>query len=236
MSTLAVAALPVSHADARSALGEPIEGDDLFDTPFGPVRLEALDGGVKLHLGLDFGDEPERFGLAVRLALGDVVDALERVFVFPDVARPEASSYDALVAEVGEGGEWARVASEEEAEAALEDDEDEDEPNDLFGALQAMMGGAMMGQVQAAVQGGGNDLASLAAQLMGNADLRAAIQDVGQKLMASGALEGIDPNEDLVSQAQRLAGRLAQDSPELLEGLAEKARGGGAANDDEEEP
>ena len=242
MSTLAIAALSLPPELVREALGEPVEGEDTFETAFGLVRLETLADGVKLHLGLDFGDEPERFGLAVRIALGDAVDAIERVLVYPEVARPSATTYAALVAEIGDGGEWAVVASAEEAEAALEDDEDDDAP-DLFGALQAMMGGGLMGEVQAAMQGGGtNDLASLAEQLMGNADMRAAIQQMGEQLMKSGALEGIDPNGDVLAQAQRLAGQVAQEHPELLADLSKRAgttddaANDDAANDDEEEP
>jgi hypothetical protein len=244
MSTLAIAALPLSPELARDALGEPVEGEDVFETAFGLVRVEALADGIKLHLGLDFGDEPERFGLAVRIALGDAVDAIERVLVYPEVARPSATTYATLLEEIGDGGEWAIVASAEEAEAALEDDDDEDAP-DLFGALQAMMGGGgLMGQVQAAmaggVAGGTNDLASLAQQLMGNADMRAAIQQMGEQLMKSGALEGLDPNGDVLAQAQRLAGQVAQEHPELLEDLGKRvgaAKGASdAANDDEEEP
>jgi len=244
MSTLAIAALPLSPELARDALGEPVEGEDVFETAFGLVRLEALADGIKLHLGLDFGDEPERFGLAVRIALGDAVDAIERVLVYPEVARPSATTYATLLEEIGDGGEWAIVASAEEAEAALEDDDEDDAP-DLFGALQAMMGGGLggglMGQVQAAMAGGGtNDLASLAQQLMGNADMRAAIQQMGEQLMKSGALEGLDPNGDVLAQAQRLAGQVAQEHPELLEHLGKRVGAAnaatGAANDDEEEP
>ncbi len=244
MSTLAIAALPLSPELARDALGEPVEGEDVFETAFGLVRLEALADGIKLHLGLDFGDEPERFGLAVRIALGDAVDAIERVLVYPEVARPSATTYATLLEEIGDGGEWAIVASAEEAEAALEDDDEDDAP-DLFGALQAMMGGGLggglMGQVQAAMAGGGtNDLASLAQQLMGNADMRAAIQQMGEQLMKSGALEGLDPNGDVLAQAQRLAGQVAQEHPELLEDLGKRVGAAnaatGAANDDEEEP
>lgn len=244
MSTLAIAALPLSPELARDALGEPVEGEDVFETAFGLVRVEALADGIKLHLGLDFGDEPERFGLAVRIALGDAVDAIERVLVYPEVARPSATTYATLLEEIGDGGEWAIVASTEEAEAALEDDDEDDAP-DLFGALQAMMGGGLMGQVQAAmaggaVAGGTNDLASLAQQLMGNADMRAAIQQMGEQLMKSGALEGLDPNGDVLAQAQRLAGQVAQEHPELLEDLGKRVGAAkaatGAANDDEEEP
>ncbi|MCB9615721.1 MAG: hypothetical protein H6722_25090 [Sandaracinus sp.] len=235
MSTLAIAALPVSPSTARDALGEPAEGDALFETAFGLVRLEALDDGIKLHLGLDFGEDPDRFGLAVRIALGDAVDGLEKVFVYPEVAKPSAATYEGLLAEVGDGGEWAPVASADEAAAAMEDDDEEGDAPDLFGALQAMMGGDLMGQVQSAMAGGGNDLASLAEQLMGNADLRATIQGVGEQLMKSGALEGFDPNGDVMAQAQRLAGQVAESNPELLEGLAKKA-GVTPANDDEEEP
>lgn len=236
MSTLAIAALPVPPSTARDALGEPVEGDALFETAFGLVRLEALEDGIKLHLGLELGEDPDRFGLAVRIALGDAVGALERVFVYPEVARPSASTYEALLAEVGDGGEWAPIASAKEAAAALEDD-DEDEAPDLFGALQAMMGNGLMAEVQSAMAGGGNDLASLAQQLMGNADLRAAIQGVGEQLMKSGALDGLDPNGDIMAQAQRLAGQVAESNPELVDDLAKRA---GAdvkpANDDEEEP
>lgn len=244
MSTLAIAALPLSFELARDALGEPVEGEDVFETAFGLVRVEALADGIKLHLGLDFGDEPERFGLAVRIALGEAVDTIERVLVYPEVARPSATTYATLVEEIGDGGEWAIVASAEEAEAALEDDDEDDAP-DLFGALQAMMGGGLgsglMGQVQAAMAGGGtNDLASLAQQLMGNADMRAAIQQMGEQLMRSGALEGLDPNGDVLAQAQRLAGQVAQEHPELLEDLGKRVGAAnaatGAANDDEEEP
>lgn len=244
MSTLAIAALPLSPELARDALGESVEGEDVFETAFGLVRVEALADGIKLHLGLDFGDEPERFGLAVRIALGDAVDAIERVLVYPEVARPSATTYATLLEEIGDGGEWAIVASAEEAEAALEDDDEDDAP-DLFGALQAMMGGGLggglMGQVQAAMAGGGtNDLASLAQQLMGNADMRAAIQQMGEQLMKSGALEGLDPNGDVLAQAQRLAGQVAQEHPELLEDLGKRVGAAnaatGAANDDEEEP
>ncbi len=235
MSTLVIAALPVPLSTAREALGPPIEGDALFETAFGLVRLEALDDGVKLHLGLELGEDPERFGLAVRIALGDAVGGLERVFIYPEVAKPSATTYEALLVEVGDGGEWAFIASAEEAAAALEDD-DEGETPDLFGALQAMMSGGLMAEVQSAMGGGGNDLASLAQQLMGNADLRATMQSVGEELMKSGALQGLDPNGDILAQAQRLAGRVAESKPELLEELAKRVPQAGAANDDEQEP
>ena len=66
---------------------------------------------------------------------------------------------------------------------------------------------------------------------------RAAIQGVGEQLMKSGALDGLDPNGDIMAQAQRLAGQVAESNPELLEDLAKRAGADAKpANDDEEEP
>lgn len=235
MASPGIFALPLTLEQVRKQLGEPTSasGVHTFSTPNGEIHAGTLEGGVTIQLGLDFDTEPTQAGAILRLALGAALDGLvePRAFVYPEVARPAATSYEALVVEVGEGGEWVPVPSEAEANARLGLGGPAGAPGgDLFGALQSMMGGDMLGKMQASFQGmtggqglpGGADLpggieglAGLAQQLLGDPAMRDALQQAGEQLLRSGALPEIDPEKDLFTQAQDIASRMMAGNPQL---------------------
>ncbi|HJL03940.1 MAG TPA: hypothetical protein RMH85_04230 [Polyangiaceae bacterium LLY-WYZ-15_(1-7)] len=236
MDAIALIKVPLSRLQDAHGEGEA-DGELLvFASPDGDdLAVEPLDDGLKVHLGLPFSAEPDELGMAIRLLLGAHydVDGAPRAYVYPDVAKPEATTVGGIATELGEGGMYVRVPSAEEVEAAKK--LTADDAVDLFSAVQGMMGGDLIGQVQQAMadpEAGMGGLADLAKQLLGNEDVLAAVKKTASKIDVEGgaALPG-----GLLEQAQSIAGKIAQENPDLVSDLAQKVggagEGGGSAED-----
>ncbi|MEM9067928.1 MAG: hypothetical protein AAGE52_05455 [Myxococcota bacterium] len=224
----AVALVRIPLDAVKGALGDEVE-ELTFESPRGPVALEPLHDAVRIHLGVRFDSEPADVGIAVRHILGDAADlhSDERgVYVYPDIARSRETTYDAVLEDMGEGGMWVPLASAEDARLGA------DETMGLFDAVQGMMGGDLLGQVQAALSDPGGDamqsLAGLASQLLENPELRQSVQSAAEKLMAGGQLPGevAGDSEGLLAQASSIASQVAGDNPELLAQIAAKMGSG----------
>ncbi|MEM7608864.1 MAG: hypothetical protein AAF411_26250, partial [Myxococcota bacterium] len=111
----AVVALPVSIESLRAHLRvEHEEGSEVHFRVTGRTLVaRALEDGVCVGLDLAYSTPPETLGTILRRDFGETI--AERAFVFPHVAKPSATTYEALVEEVGAGGEWVSVPSAEAA-------------------------------------------------------------------------------------------------------------------------
>src|SRR4051812_13525457 len=95
-----------ANALLRIADAKPLEGQDL--------RFAQLDDAILLHLRTGFAAEPEQLSERVEELLGPALaqhDDPRGILYIPDVAAPRSRSYDAVVAEVGEGGVWGPLPS-----------------------------------------------------------------------------------------------------------------------------
>ncbi len=157
-----------------------------------PARLQVkrLEDATLVHTGVGFGEDLETLAYAIRTSVGDALDHHDDargIFVLPDVAAPKATTYDGVIEEIGEAGEWVRAMPAGEVPASLIEAPE--------GSFEAMMGQAMQAlgdtnladiqralasgdfgaleQLQkkmAAAVGGEDALNALAAQLMGAAE------------------------------------------------------------------
>ncbi|MFT3769572.1 MAG: hypothetical protein QM820_29400 [Minicystis sp.] len=78
------------------------------------LHVRKLEDALLVSTGVRFGGAPDELGLGVRAALGEALDAHQDargVFVIPDVAEPRAKTYDGVIAEIGEAGEWAPIVA-----------------------------------------------------------------------------------------------------------------------------
>lgn len=224
----AIAVLRIPPAALNEAFGEPtVEGALQSFGPRGEVTIEPLTDGIRLHLGLRFDDEPERLGVRIRKLLGDVADRHDDprgAYVYPDVASSSESTYAGWVDDMGEGGMFVAIASAQDAKLGASD------AMGLFDTVQGMMGGDLLGQMQAALADPSGDamksLAAMAGQLLQDDGIRQQVQSAAQKMLGEGGLQGLEMGGglpgDLLEQAKSLAGQVADDNPELMEQLAGK--------------
>lgn len=217
----AIAVLNIPPASLTD-LGEPtVEG--ALHTYEGGVAIEPLDDGIRLHLGLRFDDEPERLGLRIRKLLGPIADQHndERgAYIYPDVASSSESTYGGFVEDMGEGGMFVAIASADDATLGASD------AMGIFDAVQGMMGGDLLGQMQQALADPSGDamksLAAMAGQLLQDDGIRQQVQTAAEKMLGDGGLEGLAGGGDLLEQAKSLAGQVAEENPELMDQLAGK--------------
>ncbi len=227
----AIALLPITSADIAAVLGAPevVEGDTIFQSPRGPIAVQAIDDGSLVSLGIGFGAEPDDIGMHLRVCLGTALGDLSEAYVFPDVTTPRKTTVAGILEELGEGGMQVRVPTVDQAGAAMK--LGGAETADLFGAMQGLLGGDLLANVQAALSDpdGGDAMESLAAMaksLLQDDSIRAAVQDTAAKLQAGGALDGIDPGAlmggggGLLEQAKSIAAKVAEKDPALMEELA----------------
>jgi hypothetical protein len=194
----------------------------------GPARVEPLQDAVLLHTGMSFSEDPRVLSNHVRgLIAGAAGQHLDPrgVFFIPDVAAPKARTYDAVLAEVGEGGFWGPAIGD-----GLE----------LPQALDAGMLGAMLGQIPSSMLDAVSEITRRdpGALQAASAQLSALIgqsgaSGVGQLLNSAGIDLSGSALSELVAGMQQ---ELAQD-PTRLAGLAEQLLGGKAASsgDDDED-
>lgn len=232
----AVALLRLDPSRLRAQFPDAPESDEGFTLqgPRGPVRAVPIEDGVHLHLAVPFDTPPRELGLLLRQLLGASADAHSDprgVYVYPDIARSDATTYEGVVADLGEGGMWVRLARAEQAERAAQAAGDATSGPDLFSAVQGLMTGDVLAQVQAALADPSGDpmasLAGLASKLLEDPALRETVQSAASALVGSGQLP--DPSRvapsELLAQAQALAGQLGAERPDLVAGLTQQLGG-----------
>ena len=83
--------------------------------------LRTLEDGVLVFTLSRFSTDVAQVALALWHSFGDALDAHRDprgVFLFPDVAEPQATTYEGVIAEIGEGGIWVPVAGAAPAKLA----------------------------------------------------------------------------------------------------------------------
>lgn len=166
------------------------------------VRL--LDDGALVTTTVPFGSEGPAVLDALWSLLGDALadhDDDHGIFVLPSVAKVGASTYEAVISEVGEVGEWVAFDDEEG------DEEDEEE--------------AATGDVMGMGMGGGDDFMSMMANITNSlgADTLMGLQQAMmsgdpkafERAQAAVAAK-LSQRADLVDQLQGLVGAMP---PEL---------------------
>lgn len=208
MSIDAIAALPIPYDTLCAALRveSEEEGATLLRVVGRTLRATPLNDGCLLHLALQYDTAPETLGATLRKDLADVLGDLDRVYVYPSVAKPESTTYQGVLDELGEGGEWIPLPS---TGTAI--------PADMGGLLQGLAGALppdIMGQMGAMMQDPDAmaQFAKMAEGLMSDPSMRAMVEQT------AAGLQGGD-NEDMLAKATELAQKAASENPDLLAGL-----------------
>ena len=127
------------------------------DLPLPPgLVVETLEDGVLIRTQQRFGAEPEDIGAALVQLLGDALDPHDDprgVFLVPDVAKPRARTYEGVIEEIGEAGEWAPIASAGPQAAP--------DLANMMGQVMGALGGDTINEMMQALASG--DSAALAA-------------------------------------------------------------------------
>jgi hypothetical protein len=194
---------------------------DLSTSAASGARIEPLDDCALLHTGESFATEPEQLSARVRALLGEAVadrhDDARGIFYIPDVAAPKARTYDAVIAEVGEGGAWGPLRT---ATAAL--------PAALagldLGAMMAQIPPSLLDAVSEMTRRDPNALENASKQLhamigqSGTQGVGALLNSAGIDLSSGGLQQLVD---SMQNELEANPGRLAE--------LAEQLLGGGDA-------
>ncbi len=153
------------------------------------LLVKTLDDGVLFFTHASFRSDPETLAVALRGKLGAALDAHvdpRGVFVLPDVAQPRSRSYEGVIDEIGEAGQWIPVVAAGHVPSSM--------ANAAPGSFAAAMGevmGALGGDMMAALQ-----------QAMASGD-PAALQGLEAKLAE--AFGGADKMEALGAKLQKAA-------------------------------
>ncbi len=210
-------------------------------------RVKALEDAVLFYTGASFATDPAELSRLVREQLGEETAGKHvdprGIFFIPQVAAPAARTYEAVIAEVGEGGVWAPPAG---AASPLSSALAGGSLGALLGGLLEQMPSSVLESVGAAARGepGAFEAASaqLRAAMAGSGDLSQLVGqlappaagepplDIGQ-LAAVLQSSGIDVQK-LVGDVQSALER----DPAAAALLAEKFFGAAHADDDDEEP
>lgn len=248
----AIALLKLSLTQLGSVLRIEDETDEgtMFRTMGRSLMARPLDDCTALDLAFRFDTPEATLGSVLRRDLGTLIEAHgdERgVFIYPSVATLEATTYDAALEELGEGGMWVKVpATAAEAKVGA---------TDALGVFQGLAGGLgpdLLGQVQGMM---GNlpkndegqpqlpaGLAEFAKGFLENPEMRGMLEGMAQQVLgkegglpddllgkAKEAAQQVAANPELAQQAQQMAGQ----NPEAIAELAQKLGLGGAAPADE---
>lgn len=234
MTIEAIALLKLTTAQIDQAF--PAKGASRPGADGSALKLNALEDGVLVTLGVAFDLEPDEAGYEVRKRFGALLDSHDDsrgILIIPDRAKPREKSYAAVVEEVGELGFWALKVRADyvPAERSTQPDMPEEEAsrqtlvdNNTLGAqLQSLMGGLnpdIMAQAQSMLSGpGGSDIFAAAQQQLS----QMMAQPGGFDALAKGLSEalgaqGIDP--------QSLKGLMPEKmpTPEEMQALFEKGQ------------
>jgi hypothetical protein len=116
MSMEAVALVRIQASELASKLKAAGDSGTRLEGANGQaVDVHALEDATLVETSASIRDsDPDALGAIVRALLGDALDAHDDergVFTFPKAAMPKATTYDAVIEEVGEMGEWAPAAA-----------------------------------------------------------------------------------------------------------------------------
>ncbi len=197
MSTSAVALLQISVDVVRQHLGAGDAGE-VASADGVSMAVKGLDGGSLIHTRFPLSDaDGDQLAMMLRDRFGTLLDEhhdARGVLVFAEACKPAAGSYDAVVEEIGELGEWVPVVADEAAPPQLA----------VPPGLEALLGGVMREL--------GPDVGKLAAAMMGGdaTAMNEMMAKVGQALEKTGginalasAMQGVD-----VGAIQKQAGEL----------------------------
>jgi hypothetical protein len=163
-----------------------------------PFTVKAIEDAVLIHTTAELRDT-DAIVTQLRAGLGDALDLHDDargVLLFPSSYQPRATSYRALVDEIGDAGEWAPLATVEDIGA---------------GGLEQLMGGVMR-------ELGGDLSAIMQATMSGDpAAMGQMISRVQQAVEKSGGIDKVlaqlGTGDFLELQAR--AEQLVQNNPEL---------------------
>jgi hypothetical protein len=198
-----------------------LRGKDL-PLPAG-VLLRTLDDGVLVFTLARFSADLEQMALALRLRLGGALDAHhdERgVFLIPDVAEPRATTYEGVIAEVGEAGVWAPVVAAGHVPASLAS-----APEGSFAAIMgevmgALGGDAMATLMQAVATGDAAAMAAVQAKIVEALGGQEGVEAIGTRLTEAAQAElpaVAEAVEARLRAAQRLPVDLGAIDPDAVE-------------------
>jgi hypothetical protein len=210
-------------------------------------RVKALEDAVLFYTGADFATDPAALARLVREQLGEETAGKHvdprGIFFVPHVAAPAARNYEAVIAEVGEGGVWAPPA---DAFSPLGSALAGGSLGALLGGLLEQMPSSVLESVGAAARGEPGALQAASAQLQaamaGSVDLSqlAGTQTppaAGEPALDIGQLAAMlqGSGVDVQRLASEFQSALARD-PAAAALLAEKFFGSADEDDDEESP
>lgn len=215
MSMNAMALVTIEFTMLAQALGEASPPAGAKDKPGatwltseagGSILVHQLDDAVLVDLGQSVRDvEANELGSALRAHLGALLNAHDDdrgVFIFPEKARPEATTAAAIIEEVGDFGEWADIDAAAGPELP-------GMPAGLGAMMGEMLGGA--GIDPSEMQG----LFAQAQQMMADPAMAEQMMQAAAQMMGGMPPEGGLDMSALTKQAQQLA----EDDPELVERL-----------------
>jgi len=188
------------------------------------ARATSLDDGLLLATDTSFADDPEELSVAVRALAGPAVESQHRdprgILFVPSVVTPAATSYEAVVEEIGEGGVWGPLVDALELPAGPEGFQA------LLGNLLGQLPSSLLAAANAAAQGQPGAFEAMGAQLqgiLGNGDSLAnlfgaqtdtggvpMLQALATAALSNPALDDADSDEDL-SVGQHATGDLGDD-------------------------
>lgn len=156
------------------------------------VSVARLEDASLVHTEIDFSAEPEDMTRALTALLGAPVLAAHLdprgILFIPDVAAPSSRSYDAVVAEVGEGGVWA---PRPDALALQLPDGLPEGLGGLLGNLLGQLPPSVLQAANAAAQGDRAAFDQLGAQVQALMGSSPSLQNLAGQL--TGMLGGSDP-------------------------------------------
>lgn len=251
----AIALLKLSMTQLGSVLRIEDETDEgtIFRAMGRSLMARPLGDCTTLDLSFRFDTPEATLGSVLRRDLGTLIEAHgdERgVFVYPSVATLEATTYDAALEELGEGGMWVQVPQAADAKVG---------PSDALGVFQGLAGGLgpdLLGQVQGMMGDLPKNeegqpqlpagLAEFARGFLENPEMRGMLEGMAKQVLgpdgqipddllgkAQEAAQQVASNPELAEQAKQMAGA----NPEAIGELATKLgiAGAPAAADDEDE-
>ncbi len=219
MTMDAIALLKLSMTQLGSVLRIEDETDDttIFRAMGRSLEARPLDDCTTLDLAFRFDTPESTLGSVLRRDLGTLIEAHgdERgVFVYPSVAHLEATTYEAALEELGEGGMWVAIPKAEDARVGAGD------ALGVFQGLASGLGPDLIGQVQQMVGNmpKGDDgqpqlpagLAEFARGFLENPEMRGMIEGMAQQVLGGDGLP-----DDLLGKAQEVAEKATAANPEL---------------------
>jgi hypothetical protein len=210
-----------------------LKGRDL-PLPSG-LLLKTLDDGVLVVTHQRFGGDLEELGSALRHLLGDALDRHDDargVFVIPDVAEPRARTYDCVVDEIGEAGEWAPIVAAGHVPASMASAPDGGLANMMGQVMGALGGDTLSEMMQALTTGDTAALAAMQDKVVAALGGQEKVEALGKQML--GAAQNEAPAAAAAMQARLAAGGMPDLSglgidpkklAELAQGLNKKPKG-----------